>query len=67
MTDWYRTPDATKVGFTARPVVGGVFARMLYDRSIWQKYAKRDETKAEGWAAIPEAPESRTAGAKSTK
>jgi len=32
MTDWYQTKDARKVGFTARPVVGGVFAQMLYDR-----------------------------------
>jgi hypothetical protein len=30
MTDWYFT-DTKKRGFTARPVVGGVFAQMLYD------------------------------------
>lgn len=53
MTDWYETKTARKVGFTARPVVGGVFAQMLYDRSIWQKYARRDETKAKNWAPMP--------------
>lgn len=56
MTDWYQTKDATKVGFTARPVVGGVFVQMLYDKTVWQKYAKRDETKAAGWAPMPTMP-----------
>jgi hypothetical protein len=56
MTDWYQTKDAKKVGFTARPVVGGVFAQMLYDKAVWQKYARRDETKARRWAKMPEAP-----------
>lgn len=53
MTDWYETKSARKVGFTARPVVGGVFAQMLYDRETWQKYASRDKTKAAKWAAMP--------------
>jgi hypothetical protein len=53
MTDWYETKSARKVGFTARPVVGGVFAQMLYDRQTWSKYAGRDKTKAKSWAAMP--------------
>ncbi len=60
MTDWYRTQDATKVGFTARPVVGGVFAQMLYDKAVWRKYAQRERIHASGWAAIPEQPRLRT-------
>ena len=56
MTDWYQTVDAKKVGFTARPVVGGVFAQMLYDKKVWQKYAKRDKTKAANWAPMPPPP-----------
>ena len=31
MTDWFWTHDATKAGFQARSVVGGVFLRLLYD------------------------------------
>lgn len=56
MTDWYQTKTAKKVGFTARPVVGGVFAQMLYQKAVWSKYAKRDETKASGWAPMPQPP-----------
>jgi len=56
MTDWYQTKTAKKVGFTARPVVGGVFAQLLYDKAVWQKWAGRDQTKASNWAPIPPAP-----------
>jgi hypothetical protein len=56
MTDWYFTNDARKRGFTARPVIGGVFLQMLYDKAVWKKYASRDKTKAAGWAPMPKAP-----------
>ena len=54
MTDFYRTTDATKDQFTARPVVGGVFLQLLYDKTVWQKYASRDKTKAANWAPLPQ-------------
>ncbi|MBB5351837.1 hypothetical protein HNR46_002076 [Haloferula luteola] len=54
MTDWYYTSTAKKQGFTARPVVGGVFLRGLYDEEVWNKYASRDVTKATQWAPLPE-------------
>jgi hypothetical protein len=53
MTDWYETKTARKVGFTGRPVVGGVFLQMLYNQAVWHKYAVRDKTKAANWAPIP--------------
>ena len=56
MTDWYQTKSARKVGFTGRPVVGGVFLPMLYNGTVWHKYAMRDRTKASNWAAIPVPP-----------
>jgi hypothetical protein len=52
MTDWYWTHDATKAGFQARPVVGGVFLRLLYDRAIWQKWAGRETVHAANWAPL---------------
>lgn len=56
LTDWYQTKSGRKVGFTARPVVGGVFAQLLYDRDVWQKWAGRDQTKAANWAPMPKPP-----------
>jgi len=56
MTDWYWTHDAKKRGFQARPVVGGVFLRMLYEKRIWRKWARRDVTDASGWAPLPKPP-----------
>jgi hypothetical protein len=56
MTDWYETKTAKKVGFTARPVEGGVFAPLLYDKGLWAKWAKRDKTDAKNWAPMPKAP-----------
>jgi hypothetical protein len=56
MTDWYQTKTARKVGFDARPVVGGVFLQMLYNQEIWHKYAARDKTKAANWAPMPVPP-----------
>jgi hypothetical protein len=57
MTDWYQTDSGQKVGFTARSVVGGVFMRMLYDDQLWQKWAKRDNTRAGHYAALPRPPQ----------
>jgi hypothetical protein len=54
MTDWYETVSGKKVGFTARPVVGGVYLPALYNKDLWSKYASRDKTKAKGWAPMPD-------------
>lgn len=56
MTDWYKTDNGRKVGFTARPVVGGVFLQLLYNNDVWKKYAGRDQTKASDFAPMPTPP-----------
>lgn len=53
LTDWYETESAKKVGFTARPVIGGVFMQLLHDGEVWRKWAARDVTKATGYAPMP--------------
>ncbi|TWT85153.1 hypothetical protein CA13_66350 [Planctomycetes bacterium CA13] len=60
MTDWYFTSTAKKRGFTARPVVGGVFLKMLYNDSLWHQYASQDKTGAANWAPMPVPPKTET-------
>jgi hypothetical protein len=39
LTDWYQTRDAAQQGFQARPVMGGVFIKMLGDPDVWKKWS----------------------------
>lgn len=41
LTDWYNTTDGlANGGFRARSVVGGIYAPMIRNTSIWQKWTK---------------------------
>jgi hypothetical protein len=53
LSDWFTTIDAKQKGFQARPVVGGVFIKMLSDAALWQKWARRGAAASGPWAPIP--------------
>ena len=55
-SDWYDTTNVNSVMFNARPVVGGVFIKMLGDPALWHKWATRDTALVTGWAPIPVPP-----------
>ncbi len=54
LADLYFTDRPDTALMHSRPVVGGIFVKMLYNREVWKKWASRDVTKANGpWAPIP--------------
>jgi hypothetical protein len=57
MTDWYFTDSGKQQGFQARPVVGGVFIKMLSDEAMWKKWAQRSQKVTGEWAAMPTPPQ----------
>jgi hypothetical protein len=56
MTDWYFTDSGEQKGFQARPVVGGVFIKMLDDDATWKKWAARAQKVTGEWAPMPVPP-----------
>ncbi len=59
-SDWYDTNNARMVGFQARPVIGGVFLKLLYDAETWRKWVSRDTTPEPTWGPFPTEPEVET-------
>ena len=60
MTDWYWTQNARHRGFQARPVVGGVFIRLMDDKKVWNKWVDNADSISGAWAAIPKPPKIET-------
>lgn len=56
LCDSYITTDVNSGLFRARPVVGGVFIKMLEDPVVWKQWASRDQSKAAPFAKMPVPP-----------
>lgn len=57
LTDLYFTDRPDTARMHSRPVIGGIFIKMLYDKDVWKKWASRDKTNARGpWAGLPSPP-----------
>jgi hypothetical protein len=56
LADSYNVADFSSGGMHARPVVGGVFIKMLSDRAMWHKWASKDMQRVDGWAPLPPRP-----------
>jgi hypothetical protein len=56
MTDWYWTNNAKHKGFQARPVVGGVFIRLMDNPTVWKKWVNQADSIKGKWAPLPKAP-----------
>ena len=55
-SDFYWTDSGKHAGMHARPVIGGVFIRMLADRETWLRWAGKAPKLGNAWAPFPTAP-----------
>jgi hypothetical protein len=56
LSDSYVTDDIHSGGMHARPVVGGLFVKLLSDRAMWKKWSAGDLVHASNWAPMPSQP-----------
>lgn len=56
IADSYMTDNIRSGGMHARPVIGGLFIKLLSDRAIWKKWSAGDLVNASNWAPMPSTP-----------
>jgi len=52
MTDWYWSETGRIALFQARPVVGGVFMKLLSEPAVWKKWAGRAKPVSGDWTPV---------------
>ncbi|MBN8456413.1 MAG: DUF4965 domain-containing protein [Verrucomicrobia bacterium] len=50
LSDWFVTTDARQKGFQARPVVGGVYIKLLAEPELWLTWSRRGANITGPWA-----------------
>ena len=53
LSDWFVATNAQQKGFQARPVVGGLYIKLLADDRLWQRWAKAAARVTGAWAPAP--------------
>jgi hypothetical protein len=51
--DWFETREPHKINMIARPVIGGLFLRALYERETWAKWYEAGARGKGDWAPLP--------------
>ena len=54
LSDWFMTKTGERRDFRARPVVGGIFVKLMADPASWTKWAGLGEKVSGEWAPLPE-------------
>jgi hypothetical protein len=54
--DSYETNNIDSSGMHARPVIGGVFIKLLSDKPSWEKWSRGDSQQVGDWAPLPKPP-----------
>jgi len=57
LSDSFNTDNVHSGGMHARPVIGGLFIKMLSDQATWKKWASADQQKVGNWAPLPTKPQ----------
>jgi hypothetical protein len=56
LVDSYETDNIDSNGMHARPVIGGVFIKLLSDKPTWEKWSQGDQQQVGNWAPLPKPP-----------